>query len=61
MLKLKFSYNLRNRKQVALFDASGLSLFSKYIDQRDISIIDVDHMNVFCCITNAPVWKKIVF
>jgi surface carbohydrate biosynthesis protein len=61
MLKLKFSYNLRNRKQVALFDASGLSLFSKYIDQRDISIIDVDHMNVFAVFRMLLFGKKSFF
>ena len=61
MLKLKFSYNLRNRKQVALFDASGLSLFSKYIDQRDISIIDVDHMNVFAVLRMLLSGKKSFF
>jgi hypothetical protein len=61
MLKLKFSYNLRNRKQVALFDASGISLFSKYIDQRDISIIDIDHMNVFAVLRMLLSGKKSFF
>ena len=61
MLRLKFSLNLGQKNQVALFDASGLSLLSKFIDQRDITIIDVEQINVFAALRMLASGKKSFF
>jgi surface carbohydrate biosynthesis protein len=61
MPKFTFSFVSNKRKQVALFDASGLSLLSKFIDQRDISIIDVEQMNVFAALRMLASGKKSFF
>jgi surface carbohydrate biosynthesis protein len=61
MPKFKFSLNFRRSQQVALFDASGLSLLTKYIHQKDISIIDADHMNVFAALRMLATGKKSLF
>jgi surface carbohydrate biosynthesis protein len=61
MPKFKFSLNFRRSQQVALFDASGLSLLTKYIHQKDISIIDADHMNVFAALRMLAAGKKSLF
>ena len=61
MPKLFFSFNFRRGKQVALFDASGLSILEKYIDQKDISIIDIDHMNVFAVFRMLAKGRKSFF
>ena len=61
MLKLKLSLDLSQKKQVAIFDASGLSLLSKFIDQRDISIIDAGHMNMFAALRMLAAGKKSFF
>jgi len=61
VLRFNLSFNFRKRKQVAIFDASGLSLLSEYIYQKDISIIDVDHMNVFAALRMLVSGKKSFF
>ena len=61
MLKFKSSFDFRKGKQVALFDASGISLLTKYIDRTDISIIDVGHMNVFAALRMLAGGKKSFF
>ena len=61
MPKFQFSFNFRRRQQVALFDASGLSLLIKYIHQKDISVIDADHMNVFAALRMLATGKKSFF
>jgi surface carbohydrate biosynthesis protein len=61
MLRLKLSLDLSQKKQVAIFDASGLSLLSKFIDQRDISIIDAGHMNMFAALRMLAAGKKSFF
>ena len=61
MSKFKYSFNFRRGKQVALFDASGLSLLTKYINRNDISIIDVDHTNVFVALRMLATGKKSFF
>ena len=61
MPKFKFSFNFRRGKQVALFDASGLSLLTNYIYRKDISIIDVDHTNVYVALRMLATGKKSFF
>ena len=61
MSKFKYSFNFRRGKQVALFDDSGLSLLTKYIYRNDISIIDVDHTNVFVALRMLATGKKSFF
>jgi surface carbohydrate biosynthesis protein len=46
---------------VALADASGISILNKYIPQKDISIIDVEQLNVFAVLRMFFAGKKSLF
>jgi surface carbohydrate biosynthesis protein len=61
MPSFKFSFALPKRQQVALVDASGISILSEYIPLKDISIIDVEHMNVFAVLRMLLAGKKSLF
>ena len=61
MPKFNFSFFSRKRKQVALFDASGISILNEYIPQKDISIIDIEQLNVFAFLRMLFAGKKSLF
>ena len=61
MPKFKFSFALPKGQQVALADASGISILNKYIPQKDISIIDVEQLNVFAVLRMFFAGKKSLF
>jgi surface carbohydrate biosynthesis protein len=61
MPNLKLSFSLPKDKQVALADASGISILNKYIPEKDISIIDIEHMNVFALLRMLVTGKKSLF
>jgi surface carbohydrate biosynthesis protein len=54
----KFSFNFHRGKQVALIDVSGLNTLTNFIYQKDISIIDVNHLNVFVALRMLMARKK---
>jgi surface carbohydrate biosynthesis protein len=61
MPDFKFSFALPKRQQVALADASGISILNKYILEKDISIIDIEHMNVFALLRMLVAGQKSLF
>ena len=61
MPNFKFSFALPKGQQVALADASGISILNKYIPQKDISIIDVEQLNVFAVLRMFFAGKKSLF
>ena len=61
MPNFKFSFALPKRQQVALADASGISILNKYIPEKDISIIDIEHMNVFALLRMLVAGRKSLF
>ena len=61
MPNFKFSFALPKRQQLALADASGISILNKYIPEKDISIIDIERMNVFALLRMLFVGKKSLF
>ena len=61
MPNFKFSFALPKRQQLALADASGISILNKYIPEKDISIIDIERMNVFALLRMLVVGKKSLF
>jgi surface carbohydrate biosynthesis protein len=61
MPKFNFSFFSHKRKQVALFDASGISILNEYIPQKDISIIDIEQLNVFAFLRMLFAGKKSLF
>jgi len=61
MPNFKFSFALPKGQQVALADASGISILNKYIPEKDISIIDIEHMNVFALLRMLVAGKKSLF
>ena len=61
MPNFKFSFTLPKRQQVALADASGISILNKYIPEKDISIIDIEHMNVFAVLRMLVAGQKSLF
>jgi surface carbohydrate biosynthesis protein len=61
MPKFKFSFALPKGQQVALADASGISILNKYIPQKDISIIDIEQLNVFAVLRMLFAGKKSLF
>ena len=58
MPNFKFSFALPKGQQVALADASGISILNKYIPQKDISIIDIEKLNVFAVLRMLFARKK---
>jgi surface carbohydrate biosynthesis protein len=61
MPNFKLSFALPKRQQVALADASGISILNKYIPDDDISIIDIERMNVFALFRMLVAGKKSLF
>lgn len=61
MANFKLSFALPKRQQVALVDASGISILNEYIPQKDTSIIDIEHMNVFALLRMIVAGKKSLF
>jgi surface carbohydrate biosynthesis protein len=61
MPNFKFSFALPKGQQVALADASGLNILNKYIPEKDISIIDIEHMNAFALMRMLVAGKKSLF
>jgi len=61
MPNFKFSFALPKGQQVALADASGISILNKYIPEKDISIIDIERMNVFALLRMLVAGKKSLF
>ena len=61
MPNFKLSFALPKRQQVALVDASGFSILNKYIPDEDISIIDIERMNVFALFRMLVAGKKSLF
>ena len=61
MPNFKFSFALPKGQQVALADASGISILNKYIPQKDISIIDIEQLNVFAVLRMLFAGKKSLF
>ena len=61
MANLKLSFALPKRQQVALVDASGISILNEYIPQKDTSIIDIEHINVFALLRMIVAGKKSLF
>jgi len=61
MPNFKFSFALPKGQQVALADASGISILNKYIPQKDISIIDIEKLNVFAVLRMLFARKKSLF
>ena len=61
MPNFKFSFALPKGQQVALADASGISILNKYIPQKDISIIDIEQLNVFAVLRMLLAGKKSLF
>jgi surface carbohydrate biosynthesis protein len=61
MPNFKFSFALPKGQQVALADASGINILNKYIPEKDISIIDLEHMNVFAVFRMLASGKKSLF
>jgi len=61
MPNLKLSFSLPKDKQVALVDPSGLGILNKYIPQKDISIIDIEDVNVFAVLRMLVAGKKSLF
>ena len=61
MPNFKLSFALPKGQQVALADASGISFLNKYIPEKDISIIDIEHMNVFALLRMLVAGQKSLF
>lgn len=61
MPKFIFSFVSNKRKEVALLDLSGISILNKYIPDEDISIIDIERMNVFALFRMLVAGKKSLF
>ena len=61
MPNFKLSFALPKGQQVALADASGISILNKYILEKDVSIIDIEHINVFAVLRMLVTGKKSLF
>ena len=61
MPKFTFSFVSNKRKQVALFDASGISILNQYVPDHDLSVIDADHLNFFAALRMLAGGKKSLF
>ena len=61
MPNFKLFFALPKRQQVALADAYGFSILNKYIPEEDISIIDIERMNVFALFRMLIAGKKSLF
>jgi surface carbohydrate biosynthesis protein len=61
MPNFNISFALPKGQQVALADASGISILNTYIPKNDTSIIDIDQMNVFAALRMLAAGKKSLF
>ena len=61
MPKFNFSFASLKRKQVALVDASGISILNKYVPDNDLSVIDIEHLNFFAALRMLAAGKKSLF
>ena len=61
MPNFKFSFVSHKRKQVALFDASGISILNQYVPDHELSIIDAEHLNFFAALRMLAGGKKSLF
>jgi surface carbohydrate biosynthesis protein len=61
MPKFNLSFVSNKRKQVALFDASGISILNQYVPDHDLSIIDAEHLNFFAALRMLAGGKKSLF
>ena len=61
MPKFNFSFVSLKRKQVALFDASGISILNQYVPDQDLSVIDAEHLNFFAALRMLAMGKKSLF
>ncbi len=61
MANFKLSFARPKKQQVALVDASGISILNEYIPQQHISIVDIEHMNVFALLRMIVAGKKSLF
>jgi surface carbohydrate biosynthesis protein len=61
MPKFNFSSVSLKRKQVALFDASGISILNQYVPDHHLSVIDDEHLNFFAVLRMFAKGKKSLF
>jgi surface carbohydrate biosynthesis protein len=61
MPKFNFSFVSNKRKQVALFDASGIGILNQYIPDHELSVIDAEHLNFFAALCMLAGGKKSLF
>ena len=61
MPKFNFSFASLKRKQVALVDASGISILNKYVPDNDLSVIDIEQLNFFAALRMLAAGKKSFF
>jgi surface carbohydrate biosynthesis protein len=61
MPKFKFSFAAPIGKQVALFDASGINILNKYVPENELSVIDIEKMNVFALLRMLAGGRKSLF
>jgi len=61
MPSFKFSFALPKKQQVALADASGVSILTEYMPKQEISIIDIGCTNVFVLLRMLVSGKKSLF
>lgn len=61
MPKFKFSFAAPKGQQVALIDASGVNILNEYIPKKDISLIDIEKMNVFALFRMLAAGRKSLF
>ena len=61
MPKFNFLFFSLKRKQVALVDASGISILNKYVPDSDLSVIDIAHLNFFAALRMLAAGKKSLF
>ena len=61
MPKFNFSFVSHKRKQVSLFDASGINILNQYVPDHDLSVIDAEHLNFFAALRMLAGGKKSLF
>ncbi len=61
MPKFKFSFALPRDQKVAIADSSGIGTLAEYIPKHEISIIDLERINVFVLLRMLVSGKKSLF
>ena len=61
MPKFNFLFFSLKRKQVALVDASGISILNKYVPDSNLSVIDIEQLNFFAALRMLAAGKKSLF